>query len=126
KNQISIIEDKFQNILQESENEEWKKKQLILSYLTQIYIYLNRYLKKQSTVNMSNFMHYQAIFTKFEKLVDIHFTTKKSASEYATLLNITQKHLNRIVKYITNKTTTEIITNRILLETKRQLLYTDK
>ena len=37
-----------------------------------------------------------------------------------------QKHLNRIVKSITQKTTTEIITNRIVLEAKRQLLYTNK
>ena len=41
-------------------------------------------------------------------------------------MNITQKHLNRIVKSITHKTTTEIITERIVLEAKRQLLYTDK
>src|SRR5690606_4068946 len=90
-----------------------------------VYIYLNRYLEKNTEINTSHFRHYQAIFSKFEKLVDKHFKKIKSASEYADLLNITQKHLNRIVKSITNKTTTKIITDRIILEAKQQLLYTD-
>ena len=121
-----LIEDLFKTLLLESANEEWKKKQMILSYLTQIYIYLNRFLETQSEVNFSNLRHYQSVFSKFEKLVDEHFLKIKSATEYADLLNITQKHLNRIVKSITQKTTTEIITDRIILEAKRQLLYTDK
>lgn len=121
-----LIEDLFKTLLDESAKEEWKKKQLILSYLTQIYIYLNRFLEIQSVVNFSDLRHYQSVFSKFEKLVDEHFTKIKSATEYADLLNITQKHLNRIVKSITQKTTTKIITDRIVLEAKRQLLYTNK
>jgi len=121
-----LIEDLFKTLLMESAKEEWKKKQLILSYLTQIYIYLNRFLETQSAVNFSDLRHYQSVFSKFEKLVDEHFIKIKSATEYADLLNITQKHLNRIVKSITQKTTTEIITDRIVLEAKRQLLYTNK
>ncbi len=121
-----IIEDLFKKLLIESIKDEWKKKQLILSYLTQIYIYLNRFVEHQSKINFTELRHYQSVFSKFLKLVDEHFTQKKYASEYADLLNITQKHLNRIVKSITQKTTTDIITNRIVLEAKRQLLYTNK
>jgi len=121
-----LIEDLFKTLLMESAKEEWKKKQLILSYLTQIYIYLNRFLETQSAVNFSDLRLYQSVFSKFEKLVEEHFSKIKSATEYADLLNITQKHLNRIVKSITQKTTTEIITDRIVLEAKRQLLYTNK
>jgi len=121
-----LIKSIFENLLQESIKDDWKKKQLILSYLTQIYIHLNRLMEHQSVVNFTELRHYQTIFSKFEKLVDTHFIDKKSASAYANLLNISQKHLNRIVKSITQKTTTEIITERIVLEAKRQLLYTDK
>lgn len=121
-----MIQQLFKSLLMESAKEEWKKRQLILSYLTQIYIYLNRFVEHQSSINLSHLRHYQNVFSKFEKLVDVHFSKIKSASEYADLLNITQKHLNRIVKLITQKTTTEIITDRIVLEAKRQLLYTNK
>jgi len=123
---IEMVERLFESIYLESQKEEWKKKALILSYLTQIYIYLNRFVEHQSTINFTNLRHYQTIFSKFEKLVDTHFSETKSASEYAGFMNITQKHLNRIVKSITNKTTTELITERIILEAKRQLLYTDE
>lgn len=121
-----FIENLFNRLLIESIKNEWKNKQLILSYLTQIYIYLNRFVEHQSAINFTNLRHYQAVFSQFEKLVNEHFIEKKSATEYADLLNITQKHLNRIVKSITQKTTTEIITERIVLEAKRLLLYTNK
>src|SRR5690606_30281746 len=125
KEQSNFIEFIFKNILKEYTANICKKIQLTLSLITQIYIYLNRYLEKSIAVNSINLRHYQSVFSKFEKLINKHFTEIKSATEYADLLNITQKHLNRIVKSITNKTTTEIITDRIILEAKRQLLYTD-
>ncbi len=124
--QCELIELFFKTVYAESLNERWKKKQLVVSYLTQIYIYLNRYLETQRPVSASELKHYQWVFSRFEKLVNEHYHKIKSASAYADLLNITQKHLNRIVKSITQKTTTEIITDRIILEAKRQLLHTDK
>jgi len=126
KEQSNFIEFFFKHILKEYTANDWKKIQLTLSLITQIYIYLNRYLEKSIAVNSINLRHYQSVFSKFEKLINKHFTEIKSATEYADLLNITQKHLNRIIKSITQKTTTEIITDRIVLEAKRQLLYTNK
>jgi len=119
------IEALFKALYAETLANEWKKRQFILSLLTQIYISLNRYIEHHSTINFSNLRHYQHIFSQFEKVLDEHFIQIKSATQYAEMLNISQKHLNRVVKSITNRTTTEIITNRIVLEAKRQLIYTD-
>lgn len=115
----------FEQLYKETLLNEWKKKQLILSYLTQLYIQLNRYIENKNASSTLDLRHYQTIFFTFEKLVDAHFDTIKSASKYAQLLNISQKHLNRIVKSVTNKTTTDIITERIILEAKRQLIYSN-
>lgn len=119
------IESLFETLYHEANANEWKKKQFLLSILTQIYISLNRYIEHHSTINFSNLRHYQHLFSQFEKVLDAHFSEIKSATQYAEMLNISQKHLNRIVKSITNRTTTDIITNRIVLEAKRQLIYTD-
>lgn len=119
------IELLFKTLYQETMANEWKKKLLLLSVLTQIYIHLNRYIEHHSTVNFSNLRHYRHLFSQFEKELDSHFIEIKSATQYAEILNISQKHLNRIVKSITNTTTTDVITNRIVLEAKRQLIYTD-
>lgn len=50
---------------------------------------------------------------------DTHQTVKlRSASEFATQLNVHVNHLNRALKGTTQKTTTELISNRILQESK--------
>lgn len=123
--QCKQIQTLFEQIINETTNKQLKNKQLMVAYLTQMYIHLNRFHEKQNPINLTHLKHYQTLFSNFEKLVDLHFKENKSASQYADLLNVTQKHLNRIVQSVTQKTTTQIITERVILEAKRQLLYTD-
>lgn len=49
----------------------------------------------------------------------------KSASEFASHLNIHVNHLNYVVKSHTGKTTTQMISNRIVAEAKSLLKHTD-
>jgi AraC family transcriptional regulator, transcriptional activator of pobA len=56
-----------------------------------------------------------------EALVDKHFKIKKSRADYAVLMNMSGKHLNRIVKETLDKTVSDIIADRIILEAKRLL-----
>ena len=55
-----------------------------------------------------------------------HFKQKHSASDYAALLNITPNALAKAVKTHFNKTPTELITERIIVEAKRELYMTSK
>jgi AraC family transcriptional regulator, transcriptional activator of pobA len=47
----------------------------------------------------------------------------KFPSEYASLLNLTERHLNRICKTCVNKTPTDLILERVILEAKRMLIH---
>ncbi len=67
---------------------------------------------------------YNIKINTFEKLLEQHFKKNKSPSFYADKLNITLKHLNRICNEILQKTATEVIMDRVILEIKRML--TDK
>lgn len=67
---------------------------------------------------------YNIKINTFEKLLEQHFKEEKSPSFYAGKLNITLKHLNRICNEILQKTATEVIMDRVILEIKRML--TDK
>jgi AraC-like DNA-binding protein len=49
----------------------------------------------------------------------------KFPSEYASLLNITERHLNRITKTCLNKTPTELISDRVILEAKRMFIHSN-
>lgn len=59
----------------------------------------------------------------FKKLVNIHYTTIHSPSEYAEMLSITPDHLNRMIKIGIGKTTKEYIQAKITTEAKRLLYF---
>ncbi len=63
---------------------------------------------------------------KFNMLVDQHFREKRLVSDYAELLFKSPKTLSNVFAKHGNRTPLQIIHERIVLEAKRQLLYTDK
>ncbi|TDW46424.1 AraC-like DNA-binding protein [Flavobacterium sp. 270] len=65
---------------------------------------------------------YNIKISAFEVLLEEHFKTQKLPSFYAEKLNITLKHLNRICNEILQKTATEVIMGRVILEIKRMLI----
>jgi AraC family transcriptional activator of pobA len=75
----------------------------------------------------------QRIATLFLELLERQFPIDenhpnirhRSASDFANQLNIHVNHLNRAVKEITQKTTTQIIAERILQEAKIMLKYSN-
>lgn len=123
---VSVLEFLLKEIHSEYQSKLWKRNQLILSYLTQLYIKINRFIEEVSLVEFNQLRHYQFIFNEFESILESNYMNLKLASDYAEKLNITQKHLNRVVKSITTKTTTDVILDRVTLEAKRMLIYTEK
>ncbi len=59
-------------------------------------------------------------------LIETHYRSKRSPREYAALLHISEKALNKLVKTHLHKTLTELIRERILKHAKWQLLHTRK
>lgn len=116
----------LETLLHEYQSTYWNKKNMLVSLLSQLYIHLSRWIETKSEVNFKAFHQYQSLFSQFENLLNTHFRTIKNAQSYAEMLHISQKHLNRIVKSVTGKTTTTMITERILLEAKRELVFTNK
>jgi len=60
----------------------------------------------------------------FLALVETNITTLKQVAQYTDLLHLSSYQLSAITKTLLNKTPSEIITDYILLEAKRQLLAT--
>ncbi|MEJ1241871.1 helix-turn-helix transcriptional regulator [Chryseolinea sp. T2] len=59
-----------------------------------------------------------SFYTKLEE----HFSTMKSTSRYAKLLNVSPGYLNEIVKQVTGHTVRYHISQRVVLEAKRRAL----
>ncbi|GAB3516805.1 helix-turn-helix domain-containing protein [Emticicia fontis] len=66
------------------------------------------------------------ILQNLKDFIEQHFKTKHSASDYADLLNISPKALAKITKTHFNKTITDLISERIVIEAKRELYLTNK
>ncbi len=66
------------------------------------------------------------IIRKFNFLVDIHYREKRKVSDYADMLYKSPKTLSNIFAIYNQKSPQQIIQERIALEAKRLLLYTDK
>lgn len=121
----------FIRIIQHLENEYFAqnlmKNGLILSLLSQVFINATRLFSRDfehlsSSAGLSYFKHYQ----DFEDLLEENFTREKSVSFYASAMNISPKHLNRIIQTVIQKKTTDLITERVILEAKRMLIYLDE
>jgi len=125
--ELEKINRLFLELGEEFHSQNLMKEGLSLSLMSQIFINAGRLFSKDhdihaSSASLSYFKHYQ----DFENLIEQHFTGQKSISYYASLLGITPKHLNRITQSVVQKTATDIITERVVLEAKRMLIYLDE
>ena len=66
------------------------------------------------------------LIRNFSYLVETNFKTKHTVAEYAALMHKTPKSLANYFKKYNQKTPLKFIHERIIIEAKRQLLFTDK
>jgi AraC family transcriptional regulator, transcriptional activator of pobA len=102
--------------------------ELLVSYLKIFLITASR-LKvaqnDQATIDFANNKE-PFILQDLKDNIETHFKTKHSASDYSDLLNISPKSLAKIAKSHFNKTLTDLIAERIIIEAKRELFLTSK
>jgi AraC family transcriptional activator of pobA len=61
----------------------------------------------------------------FRAHVERHFREMQRVTDYAALLGVTPEHLTRSVRRATGVAASDVIHQRLVLEAKRSLLYTD-
>jgi len=65
------------------------------------------------------------IYVRFKKLLNQHYKQERTVQYYAGKLAVTAKKLNAVTKKHCGETAIQAIHNRILIEIKRQLLFSD-
>ena len=109
----------FESLILETQTIQLLKQDKIMNLLDVIHIEIAR---KYSETYFHEAHSYNVKIKNFEVLLEQNFKIERAPSFYASQLNITLKHLNRICNEILQKTTTEVITDRIILEAKRMLM----
>lgn len=121
----------FQKMIQEQENDYAFKDELIRNYISLI---IHESLKLQPSQRYHQPKKATARITSvFLELLERQFPIEtfeqplalKTANDYAQYLNVHTNYLNRAVKEITGKSTSTLITERIVTEAKALLQHTD-
>jgi AraC family transcriptional regulator, transcriptional activator of pobA len=107
-------------------NDDLPEKKLVLqSYFNLLMSLIYRLLKKKSEKLATPDNRNTRYFRFFQKSVKQSYTPMKSIKQYASELNITSVHLNRICQLAVGKSALQIIHEFLVLEAERFLKYTD-
>ena len=117
--ELKAILPYFESLIVETQSNQLLKQDKIMNLLDIIHIEIAR---KYSETHLHEAHSYNVKIKNFEVLLEQNFKTEKAPFFYASQLNITLKHLNRICNEMLQRTTTEVITARIILEAKRMLM----
>lgn len=112
----------------EMQNAGMAQYELLISYLKIFLITASRLKKEQlqeATTDISDTKE-PFILQNLKDAIELHFKTKHAPSHYAELLNISAKALAKLSKAHFNKTLTDLISERIIIEAKRELYLTNK
>ncbi|PWA06718.1 helix-turn-helix domain-containing protein [Flavobacterium laiguense] len=124
----NILDMVVDQMITEIQNTELAQYELLVSYLKIFLITATRLKNQQQPeeeqIDNSNTAPF--ILQNLKNYIESNFKTKHSASDYADLLNITPKALAKITKNHFNKTLTDLISERIIIEAKRELYLTNK
>lgn len=93
---------------------------MLQAYLKQFIIYAVRLKKEHHHIKEDT---ETKLFKDFSLLVEQNFTQLHSVTDYAQRLGLSPKSLTKHFQKIGSQTPSDFIKNRILLEAKRQLLY---
>ena len=93
---------------------------MLRAYLTQFFIHLHRLTKQEIHPTDSLMMSH---FRKFQQSIK-QSDYPKSIPEFATELNITPVHLNRICRAVAGKSAIELVHQNLIGEAQKYLLHT--
>jgi len=122
---LNKLVDQIKN---EMQNPGLAEYELLISYMKIFLISASRAKIQQRplTKGAENENRKPVILENLKKAIEKEFKSKHTPADYATLLNISPNALARITRSYYNKTLTHLITERIIIEAKRELYLTNK
>ena len=66
-----------------------------------------------------------SLFFRFEEVMDEHFRTHRKVNDYAEIFNFSKNYFNDLIREQTGKSASWWIHQKLILESKKQLLFTE-
>jgi AraC family transcriptional activator of pobA len=125
-NTANILDMLLGQIKAEMQNEAMAQYEILISYLKIFLITASRLKAQQQELESQDTDTKNFILQNLKESIEVNFKNKHSASDYADMLNISAKALARITKTHFNKTVSNLIAERIVIEAKRELYLTNR
>lgn len=124
----SVLNMLIEQMMTEMKNVALAQYEVLISYLKVFLITCSRLKTGQQPQALAATADVKEpfILQTLKDAIEKDFKKKHSPSEYADMLNISAKALAKITKTHFNKTLTELIAERIIIEAKRELYLTTK
>jgi len=122
--EIDILETVWKMLALEMESNDNLQLEMLQMMLKRILILATRIYKSEENYQTLDNQQ-ENIVREFNFLVESHFKTKHSVSEYAQLLNKSPKTISNLFGKLSTRTPLQFIQDRIMLEVRRLLSYTD-
>lgn len=90
-----------------------------------LFIHVHRNSTRKTTVFLEDKRPSHRLFHRFRNMLEKDFRTKHMVNEYATELEVSTKSLSNCIVECTGNAPLTVINDRILLEAKRLLAYSD-
>ena len=113
----------LESLIDEFQQNEAAQYDMLQAYLKQFMINAVRVQKENHVIKEDTETR---LFKDFSALVEQNFRSLHSVTDYANRLGVSPKSISKHFQKIGSKTPSDFIKNRILLEAKRLLLYTEK
>lgn len=120
------LKDLVQKMEQESKRAgEFGNIDILKSLLRIFLVNIQRHGKQGKSMHLDNRKPSHQLFVEFRRMVDLEFTRLHTVQEYADRLNVAVRTLNKCVNECSQKSPLTFINDRIVLEAKRMVRYTN-
>jgi AraC-like DNA-binding protein len=120
KKDIKKLDFILENLIEEFTNSDTAQYDMLQTYLKQLIIHSVRIQKENHQLKEDT---ESKLFKDFSVLVEMNFKKMHSVTDYANRLGVSPKSLTKNFQKIGTNTPSDFIKNRIILEAKRQILY---
>lgn len=114
------------NLLLEVEGDRLGRYDMTISWTKIFMIYASRIKMEKGSLSSGMESETPHIIQKLISAVEEHFQSKHRPADYAALLNVTIKKLNRVTRQHLSKTIGNMISERLITQAKHELYLTDK
>ena len=121
-NEGIVFNNLFINAFHEFSDSKPNRNEVFLAHLFLILENASRYFENQQNSELNG--QYFKI-RQFEELMNKNFIEKKEIKDYAEMMNISPNYLNALCKNFLNKTASQLLQERLLIEAQRLLTHTE-